>query len=113
MSLGRRGAREKVNPAVIRAVRQKGSGLGLAEHLREFLVLRGNGGEVRSNFQASRKRSLGRLHRLQTMGVAERTAAHDSTRRPVVEGIVSLESGESQNQRNLGDLMSRNLMVSL
>jgi hypothetical protein len=53
--------------------------------------------------------SHGRLRRLQTMGVADRTPAHDSTRRPVDDEIVSLEPGESQNNRNLGGLDEQEL----
>ena len=45
------GRREKVNPAVIRSVRQDKSGPGLAEHLSEVQVLCENGGEVWGTFQ--------------------------------------------------------------
>ena len=77
---------KKVNPAVIWSVRQKRSGLGLVEHLPEVLVLRRNGGEVWG---------------LQAMGVPEQAPAYDGTSRPVNEGIVSLEPGESQYHGNL------------
>ena len=53
--------------------------------------------------------SQGMLRRLQTMGVAEQTQANDSTRRPVDEGIVSLEPRESQNHGNLTGLDEQEL----
>ncbi|XP_036831344.1 trace amine-associated receptor 13c-like [Oncorhynchus mykiss] len=90
-SPGQRGAREKINPAVIGAVRRKGSVPGLAEHLSEDP---GTPREWRRGLEPPPRAPEDVLHLLQTMGMAEQTPAHDSTRRTVDEWNVLLTTAQ-------------------